>query len=514
MSHLIRDRKNFLSVLVICCFALVFIFSNWVGVVDDAYIFFRYAHNIRLGHGYVFNIGQPVEGATSVSWTLLLAALDVIHIPPESSVKILGTLCVLAILVVIGLHCGKSGISGFSVLTVLALLVFNKNFLLSIMLGLETGLYALLLLIFCVLIQRYMEQDDASSSIALGGVGILLCLTRPEAAGILVLVGCGMVLFRSPHRKFLLTPIVIWIVGLLLVTIWRWATFGDFIPNSARAKSVLEFAHLRWSMIGPRLMAGSLYVWKWGSESGVLVLLGVVGFAGLRRWPFWMSAACAALCVGVSVAVLNSGDWMPYSRLLTPYLPLVALLAVQGLHRLKLLFEKMRPRYFEFTTLLVVTAISANMFWSLRGKAVFVLTPWPSGECYRKVAQSLHPYLSGDTVVAPEAVGQVGYELGNVPVLDFFGLTDSFIARNGVIPIETYTMGKHHYEYTMQQKPALFIFHSDLNNHVPLLNAWGYSQQYETLRVVDRAGASNLSALEHFEHVSVVECAGEALFAQ
>src|SRR5689334_15439491 len=41
--------------------------------VDDAYIFCRYAQNFAAGHGLVFNLGERVEGVTSLLWTLLIA---------------------------------------------------------------------------------------------------------------------------------------------------------------------------------------------------------------------------------------------------------------------------------------------------------------------------------------------------------------------------------------------------------------------------------------------------------
>jgi hypothetical protein len=42
------------------------------GVVDDTYIFLRYARNISAGAGPVFNIGEPVEGYTSPLWLAML----------------------------------------------------------------------------------------------------------------------------------------------------------------------------------------------------------------------------------------------------------------------------------------------------------------------------------------------------------------------------------------------------------------------------------------------------------
>src|ERR1700726_453708 len=45
------------------------------GLVDDAYIFLRYAENLARGVGAVFNEGERVEGFSSVSWTLMLAGV-------------------------------------------------------------------------------------------------------------------------------------------------------------------------------------------------------------------------------------------------------------------------------------------------------------------------------------------------------------------------------------------------------------------------------------------------------
>lgn len=42
------------------------------GIVDDAYIFMRYADNVMQGHGLVFNPGKRVEGFSSPAWQFLV----------------------------------------------------------------------------------------------------------------------------------------------------------------------------------------------------------------------------------------------------------------------------------------------------------------------------------------------------------------------------------------------------------------------------------------------------------
>jgi hypothetical protein len=42
--------------------------------VDDAFITYRYAHNLATGHGFSYNAGQPVLSTTAPLWALVLAA--------------------------------------------------------------------------------------------------------------------------------------------------------------------------------------------------------------------------------------------------------------------------------------------------------------------------------------------------------------------------------------------------------------------------------------------------------
>jgi len=476
-------RRLYLLLCLLTCGLLGLLVSlRWVETIDDAYIFFRYAHNIASGHGYTFNAGVPIEGTTSVIWTLMLSLLDYLGYSLEWGGKVLGFITLLGIIALLYYQFYKWGVSIGIVAILSALLITNERFTLSAMLGLETGLFALLLV--ALFLVADIRGSQRSSAAALGVIGVLLYLTRPETIALMLLLAVGFLIFRPFNRTNALITIIIWVAGLLLATVWRLGVFGDFIPNSARAKSIIGFSALQYAILWGRVSAGISYTMDWLRASWLIVIPGIFGLIPLwRRHAFQGFVALSILLLGITVVIMNAGDWMPLSRLLTPYLPVLVALAGFGCQIwLGAVGQRWRS---VFNTALAALAIIlvATALWPLRGKEFFVADKWSSGICYGKIAEVLQPYLSKDTMLAPEAIGMIGYRLPDVPILDIFGLTDPYIARHGVIPQPTFTSGKHHYQYVMQQQPALFLFHSDLIHHIPYLNKWGYSEKYRTYRL-------------------------------
>ena len=481
-----QQRRTTYHVLIISLFfSFLLISLNWGEIIDDAYIFFRYARNLASGYGYVYNRGEHVEGTTSVTWTLLLAVFAYFDAPMESTAKILSFLCILALVALIWWFFYKNKTPASITLFILALLIADKNFNKSLMMGLETGVYSLLLVTFFITAASFGRQRF--SPLILGLVGIFLFLTRPESIALLLLISCGLMLFYFDKLKEILQTTGIWLVGILLISFWRLNSFGDFIPNSVRAKSVLGLMLQDWSILWHRLIAGASYFKGWFLSSWLLILLGLIGWIFLlKRKPFQGYVLGAIVFVGMAPVVVNSGDWMPFYRLLTPLLGIATLLAGACLKEIQTSLTTLLSKWLKVVIIVGTIVMYSNSFLSLQSNGFFVQQPkWPKAICYERTGEILHPYLSEQSVVVPEALGATSYQLADVYILDLFGLTDSFIARNGVIPFETYNFGKQHYEYVMQREPDLFFFHSYLTNHIPSLNDWGYSEKYKTFMLVD-----------------------------
>ena len=480
-------KHSHFALLFCLLFFSFLICVDWVEIIDDAYIYLRYVYNIVNGNGYVYNPGESVEATTSLTWALILALTHWLTIPPELGVRILGYLCGLSIIILLWFELRKLNLPSSILLLMVVLFVTNHNFYASIMMGLESGLYSLLLVLIYISSDRY--HKSTSYKVLFGLIGFLLFLTRPEAILILILIITGIYFFRFENKKRSIPFVIIVIAGILLTGLWRYIVFNDYIPNSARAKSLSFQSFSYYYILLPRLAAGSFYIAKWFLSAPFLILPVLLGVKLLvTRISFKMFVAISIIITSISTTLLNSGDWMPFNRLLTPYLPIVTILSGISISRYLQNQKRFSLKQINFLSNISVFLILIFSLWTVWPINFFKSDRWPAGTCYVDAARLLQPYLTQESVIAPEAIGSVGFTLRDVTIFDFFGLTEPYIANNGTIPRAIYNMGKHHYEYTMTRQPDLFFFHSDLRNHIPYLNKWGYSEKYSTYKLTNDSG--------------------------
>lgn len=266
--------------------------------IDDAYITFRYVANLTEGYGYVYNPGEWVEGASNLLWALVLVPFYGL---PASLPKVaagLGALFYAGLLVYYvrfleGLQDASWLDVGLSVALPLVAVPVAPLWSVS---GLEVSLYLLLLSIGLL----------TGAPVAL----LLAALTRPEGVAFLVVLP---LLRRSVPLKRYGSALSAWVgVGLL-----RLGLYGSPLPHSVTAKSGPVFESV---------LNGLRYL-QFGVINHLGLILTVGGLAGL----FWLSdryltlRGLACFILQVLVVCLAGGDWMPYSRLLLPVLPVFVL---------------------------------------------------------------------------------------------------------------------------------------------------------------------------------------------
>jgi hypothetical protein len=390
--------------------------------LDDAFISFRYAHNLAEGRGLVYNEGERVEGFTNLLWTLLLAGgIRLGFEAPEAAHALDLAAGVAALLATFafaraGLPGSRAWIAGLAP----ALLLAGASFTYWSTAGLGTTL-------FVALVTGALAAQ-ASGRMGLATVVVLLAtLMRPEGAlAAAVIFGFHLAWRRREGWRAWREP-ALYALGVLLLTGFRLAYYGSPVPNTFYAK-----------VGGIPLRHGVVYL-EGFLEAGAapLVLLAVPAL--LRSARGWPAATLAVSTAAYVVAV--GGDVFPLQRFLLPVLPCLIGLALHG----ALAAFDTRRWLGGLAAAVVLLSFSIYVFG---GPLAALRAPFPTarnerlsgawaGLCAFHNITSVMAFTVKDLadrgepiqLVATGAIGAIGYYSG-LPILDFFGIIDPQIARH------------------------------------------------------------------------------------
>ena len=204
--------------------------------LDDSWIHFRFADNLRSGNGFAFNPGIPTPGSTSPLWVGLLSIINLGFILPS---KIIGILAYLASGVVIyRIARGFNLRWYYAMLASLGTLAAGR-FAWSAPSGMETTAFTLTSLLALWSWMRSPKGEIPWYTSLLFGAA---CLLRPEGylllglSGIVFLIEIGNrdsweKIVRVLVKHFLISGIVI--VPYLLFSL---LTTGHVLPNTFYVK--------------------------------------------------------------------------------------------------------------------------------------------------------------------------------------------------------------------------------------------------------------------------------------
>ncbi len=441
--------------------------------IDDFYIVLRYAENAAAGHGFVFNLGERVEGFTCFGWVALLAGLVRMGWPAYWAAKFFGLLCggiTLWLVYRIGREFWRDDPrEKLFALIPSALLALNPGFLYWSVAGLETALFTTLVFsaLLLVVIESRLAREKKSARWGASGAQGLICffavLVRPEG---FVLFGfvCLSKLLMADFRKDLfeqaLLMTVLCLVPVGFFFLWRFSYFGDWLPNTYQAK--MGGASIE------RLLSGRLYLYGAFAENA----FGWLGFHGQTALPgfllFWFIPAVALpfvrrkrahgillgwMFLDTAATIWKGGDWMAHFRFLQPSLVCWLLLLSHALVCFSQRCLSMK-RFYGWI------AISASMTVLLflgvdqvhrnleRQPVVYFDHPgsWPN------VFARYMLNVSADGVLAASDIGLLGYLTG-YRVIDMVGLIDKHIARS---PGNSFQKD-YDPAYVLDQKPDFVI---------------------------------------------------------
>jgi hypothetical protein len=211
---------------------------------DDAYMFLRYAHNIRHGLGFSWNLdGVHTYGPTSLLWSFCVLLLS--YLPSDSWTQlILGSwVCSIAAVIAMAWAVAANAQSYWmrSILRVLPLIVLplagTSIFEANQFNGMETMLATMLCAIFVGL--TLLWRAGRVPPAAVGAIGLLLFLARPESALVTLLLPFILWLLLEHTRPLLRSLLVIYVVsfaGIGLSLIACQLYFGTPVPLSVYIK--------------------------------------------------------------------------------------------------------------------------------------------------------------------------------------------------------------------------------------------------------------------------------------
>ncbi len=443
--------KNLILLSTLLLFAVVMQGVVYNHVSDDAFISFRYAHNLAVGNGLVFNTGEKVEGFSNLLWILILYSIEQVGLASGPlgllvPAKLIGMLCGLASIgyaYKVGKLIGKGfGIkSEYFPFLAPAVLASSLPFHFWAVSGLETPLVVLAVLLFisasykayfhdCVSHRDTGVSEREAGSKWLPPVWLLvISLLRPE--GPIFLLPLVYVAYRKDGPWTMsLRPIALgFIVPYLLLVGGRIFYYGELLPNIFYTKTTGGWI---------QLLVGAKYFITAAKNIGPGVF--ALALCSLLFWPlkklhvFILSTAC----VYILFVLVVGGDFMVMSRFFVHILPplvLLAALGIAGLVDLDSLNSRMKAGSVARLILakVLILALVLPPILSYYKELVKHGRQWtaPLSEFaapYDEVMGYINARTVKEPLVAVEQLGYFGY-YSKWRLIDLHGLIDKAISR-------------------------------------------------------------------------------------
>ncbi|MFT5052058.1 MAG: arabinofuranosyltransferase [Chlamydiales bacterium] len=316
-------RTRMLAAAALALIPFLALVARFNFVCDDAFISFRYARNFAAGLGLVFNPGvtPPVEGYSEFLWVLLISIAERIGWDPGVFARVFSIASGIALI----LSLGRRLLARFPDRTAapMGALLFAAT--LPPLAVWSTGGMATMPFAWAVFAcyDALFGEPGRPRALRATVFACLVVLLRADGAWwVAAVAGAGLACgLRAGQRSLLRASFITAAFSLLVFGAhvgWRFATYGEFLPNTAQVKLGVSARALER---GGRYIG--LYLLSLPSL-GVALLLILGGIKGVRKRA--LLPALVPLIATWLYALLVGGDFMCYARFLVPSLPFMALL--------------------------------------------------------------------------------------------------------------------------------------------------------------------------------------------
>jgi hypothetical protein len=223
-----RDQRQMAVAFFLAVTARILFHYSTGFVIDDAFITFRYAENIALGHGFVYNLGERVLGTTTPLFTLILSLFATAGISVYKASLGVSLLCSGLTAIVVLRFAQSLRFTLWCWVPVLLYALFPRSLPMETG-GMETALFTLLVTSGIYYHHRGLHFYAMAAA-------TLASVTRPEGLWLLGLLFIWWVA-RKPRTLIRLIVIPITLMGPWVLFAWQY--FGSPVPNSVAAKLAL-----------------------------------------------------------------------------------------------------------------------------------------------------------------------------------------------------------------------------------------------------------------------------------
>lgn len=331
-------HRIFLLAAAVIAVGTLILMPKWT--VDDAYISYRYAHNLYEAGTLTWNVGAaPVEGYTGIMLPVLAWLCFLLGIPVVTGMKVIGVLALAGTGWLMWRLMKRLGIRKWIAGATVFFFSICPIIYMHALSGLETMLFAMLMLLALLLyLNIFKGRFRLPKVVGLAATLLLLCLTRPEGVAFSIVLLTVLFLrprFRKRDRRqtWMVLAGLLFLPGLAYFA-WRWQYYGDFLPNSFYVKSATGLVNLQsaWELF--RFLAAyvavplglGLLLWRIDADNS----RGQSAAAGKLRYKPFMRT----LRIGIVFAVicllfyLRSNLYMNFGdRFMMPLLPVLLIVA-------------------------------------------------------------------------------------------------------------------------------------------------------------------------------------------
>jgi hypothetical protein len=502
-------------IIFICLLAYFAVFNSlrncylYTTILDDAYIFFKYAENFINGFGFVWNIGEaPVEGYTSFLYLFTLIIAKLLAIDLELFAILFGTITsaftlYFAYLIYDHLYSSSQSKTSANIITII-ILSLSPAFTYWSAAGMETSFYSMFLLLT---IYFFIKMPNSVKNNLIKGILFgLLCVIRFEAvlfflAALYYLTKEDKSLFRIKISR----NAILFVIGFTLIFgtyfIWRWSYFGYFLPNTFYAKTGGGIQ---------QITGGFLYIIKalrlfygFGWIPIILVMFFFRKSMFTNKAIFLFSIGLVSLLT----TILIGGDHFHLGRFVLPVFPLLFIFFLPSLDKMltaQISHLNLNPTFKAAVLLIIVATLlvakpvyqdAINGFQNLlKGKKETLVVYDESSE--REIIDWHHGFIimgstlkqiaNKDDYIAAVPIGAISY-YSNINVIDMVGIVDPVIAHEPISTnrIEKWTPGhtKGDGKYILFRKPE-YIQLTDYLTNSPLEEPHKRSLQFTSVREI------------------------------